>query len=53
MARKNLIMNNSREYAIYQMTLFSDYAELKELRAPMGVSSRNGLLTYVKTLRQS
>lgn len=32
---KNLIVKNNREYANYQMILFSDYAELKELRAPM------------------
>lgn len=32
---KALIVKNAREYAIYQMILFSDYAELKELRAPM------------------
>ena len=32
---KTLVIKNSREYATYQMILFSDYAELKELRAPM------------------
>ncbi len=32
---KVLIVKNSKEYAKYQMILFSDYAELKELRAPM------------------
>lgn len=33
--RKNLLINNSRKYADYQMVLFTDYAELKEMRAPM------------------
>lgn len=33
--RKNLLMNKSRPYDDYQMRLFSDYAELKELRRPM------------------
>jgi hypothetical protein len=32
---KNLLMNDSRKYAAYQMFLFNSYAELKELRAPM------------------
>ena len=32
---KTLKINNSREYINYQIFLFSDYAELKELRAPM------------------
>lgn len=32
---KALMIKNPREYATYQMILFSDYAELKELRAPM------------------
>lgn len=33
--RKNLLIKKPREYANYQMKLFSEYAELKELRAPM------------------
>lgn len=33
--RKNLLIKNPRQYANYQMKLFSQYAELKELRAPM------------------
>ncbi len=32
---KILLLNKSKEFAEYQMRLFSDYAELKELRAPM------------------
>lgn len=32
---KILEMRNEREFADYQMRLFSEYAELKELRAPM------------------
>ncbi len=30
-----LIVRNTREYANYQMLLFTEYAELKEIRAPM------------------
>lgn len=33
--RKNLLMNKPHKYAKYQMVLFSQYAELKELRIPM------------------
>jgi len=33
--RKNLLLKNPREYANYQMALYTDYAELKEWRAPM------------------
>lgn len=33
--RKNLLLKNPLAYANYQMFLFTDYAELKELRAPM------------------
>lgn len=33
--RKNIFIKNDLEYSLYQMRLFSDYAELKELRAPM------------------
>jgi predicted nucleotidyltransferase len=33
--RKNILLKNPRQYANYQMKLFSSYAELKELRAPM------------------
>ena len=32
---KNLLVKQPRAYANYQMLLFSNYAELKELRAPM------------------
>ena len=32
---KILLLQDEREYAYYQMALFSDYAELKEVRAPM------------------
>lgn len=32
---KELSVKNSQEQAKYQMRLFTDYAELKELRAPM------------------
>ncbi len=32
---KVLTVNDPREYAHYQMRLFVDYVELKELRAPM------------------
>lgn len=32
---KKLIERDARQYAIYQIMLFSDYAELKELRTPM------------------
>ena len=32
---KDLVIKNAREHANYQMLLFSEYAELKELRAPM------------------
>lgn len=33
--RKTLLLNNPHAYAKYSMHLFSMYAELKELRAPM------------------
>lgn len=33
--RKNLLLKDDRAYAEYQMYLYSDYAELKTLRAPM------------------
>lgn len=33
--RKNIFVKNNLQYSQYQMRLFSDYAELKELRAPM------------------
>lgn len=33
--RKNIFIKNQLQYSQYQMRLFSDYAELKELRAPM------------------
>jgi predicted nucleotidyltransferase len=32
---KNLLVKDTRSYAQYQMFLFTSYAELKELRAPM------------------
>ncbi len=32
---KNLLMKQPRQYANYQMRLFSEYAELKALRLPM------------------
>ena len=32
---RSILLNDTRKYADYQMSLFSDYAELKELRAPM------------------
>jgi len=32
---KELLVKNRQEQAKYQMMLFTDYAELKELRAPM------------------
>lgn len=32
---KNLLVKDEKELACYYMRLFSDYAELKELRAPM------------------
>lgn len=32
---KILVVNDSQEFANYQIRLFVDYAELKELRAPM------------------
>lgn len=33
--RKNLLMKKPRQYVNYQIKLFSEYAELKELRIPM------------------
>jgi len=33
--RKNLLTKNPRQYTDYQMELFAQYAELKELRLPM------------------
>jgi predicted nucleotidyltransferase len=32
---KNILLKNHRNFVDYQMILFTDYAELKELRAPM------------------